>query len=106
MADYGDLVEQVMQKGSVTIVTSVTYSSLRRGINRVIQQVNLASEFEDLGVEKFKGEISAAPVPHKGLGKKFKLTYYPNGRELPECFKPKFTFSIVEDSEVTDADPS
>jgi hypothetical protein len=103
MADYADLVQQVINKTTITICTPVGMSSLRRGINKVIKNINEAADiFEDDSL-KFKGDVSVKPIGTNAAGKLYILTYYPDGRPLPECFKSKFNFEVVE---VQDADPS
>jgi hypothetical protein len=103
MADYADLVQQVLNKTTITICTPVGMSSLRRGINKVIGQINEAADIFEDGSLKFKGDISVKPLGENAAGKLYLLTYYPDGRPLPECFKPKFNFKVVE---VQDADAS
>jgi hypothetical protein len=103
MADYADLVQAVMQSKTLTIVSPVTYTSLRRGINRVIKQINEAAEILDDSSYKFQGEISAKMEYKTPLGYRYLLTYHPEGRELPDCFKSKFEFRVVEP---TDANTS
>lgn len=103
MADYADLVQQVINNKQLTIVSPVTYTSLRRGINRVIKQINEAAEILDDPSYKFKGEISAKLEFKTPVGYRYLLTHHPEGRELPDCFKSKFEFSVVEP---TDANTS
>ena len=103
MADYADLVQQVLNKTTITICTPVGMSSLRRGINKVIDQINQAADIFDDESLKFKGGISVKPLGEDTTGKLYLLTHYPDGRPLPECFKPKFNFKVVE---VQDADAS
>lgn len=96
MADYTDLVQQVINKTKITIVSHVTYTSIRRGINRVIKNINEAAEILEDDSYKFKGEISVKLEYKTPVGYRYILTHHPEGRELPSCFQSKFDFSIVE----------
>lgn len=96
MADYATLVEKVLERSKLRITTPVCYSSIRRGINKVIEQINNNAEILEDDTYKFRGEISIALEQETSAGKVYLLTYHPNGRELPDCFKPKFEFNIVE----------
>lgn len=101
MAKYHELVEYVMERGELTITAPVTYTSIRRGINKVIREVN--SDAEILGTPTFEGDIVIKELCRDGLLYTYKLTYMPQGRELPDCFKPRFDFEIVTPEENTDA---
>lgn len=94
MANYIDLLEAVVTRGTVTIQTPVKYSALRRGINKLIRECNESAEIMDDDSMRFKGEVSIREDdPVRSI---YTLTYYPDGRPLPECFQPKFEFKIVE----------
>lgn len=101
MAKYHELVEYVMDRGELTITAPVTYTSIRRGINRVIKEVNADAEILD--TPKFEGDIVIKELRREGLLYTYKLTYMPQGRELPDCFKPRFDFEIITPEETTNA---
>lgn len=101
MAKYHELVEYVMERGVLTITAPVTYSSIRRGINKVIDEVNKDAEI--LETPTFAGDIVIKELRREGLLYTYKLTYMPQGRELPDCFKPRFEFEIVTPEENSNA---
>lgn len=103
MSLYVELVSLVLERGNVKITAPVTYSSIRRGVNLVIHNLNVEAEFMDM--EKFQGVIAIKELPEEEskqaggvIERTFELTYYPDGREVPDCFKPKFQFKLVGES--------
>lgn len=98
MSDYESVVLAALEQGSITIETPVTYSSMRRGVNKVIEIINGSAELMEDPTARLQGEIAVKLVRKGKTGNVFTITHYPEGRPLPECFKPRFTFKIVGDS--------
>jgi hypothetical protein len=99
MSNYESVVEAVLTKGSITIKTTVSYSSLRRGINKVIEAINDSAELMEQEESKLKGDITIKLLSQSKIAKTYEIVYYPEGRPLPDCFQSKFEFNIVEESD-------
>lgn len=97
MSNYESVVLAVLENGSVTIETPVCYTSLRRGLDKVIAIINDSAEL--MGDDGIKGDITIHQLGKGAKGRVYKIAHYPDGAPVPEAFKPKFEFTIVGESD-------
>lgn len=94
MSSYTDLADQVIAQGTLRIESNVTISSLRRGLQKALDEINISRDIMEQPTYNGRFAIKELELPNT-----VEITYTTEAPARNGAFAPKLQFKILEDTD-------